>query len=143
MKDKIIFLILICLLISCKNDRKSKTVSPRIKSVTKVISPSNNEIIKKGDSIFIEIKSMNKNNYIINTKVIIEGDTINFDKKFRFSSNKFIKYGKKQIKIIRQLSNNKIETDIKSVYIYPKDKPKSYSYEILKILCTAYKYMDI
>ena len=62
MKDKIIFLILICLLISCENDRKSKTVSPRIKSFTKVSSPSNNEIIKKGDSIFIEIKSKNKIN---------------------------------------------------------------------------------
>jgi len=58
MKDKIIFLILICLLISCENDRKGKTVSPRIKSFTKVSSPSNNEIIKKGDSIFIEIKSI-------------------------------------------------------------------------------------
>jgi len=52
MKDKIIFLILICLLISCENDRKSKTVSPRIKSFTKVSSPSNNEIIKKGENLF-------------------------------------------------------------------------------------------
>ena len=134
MKHKIIFLIFIYLLISCKTDRNKKTVSPRIKSFTKVNSPSNNEIIKKGDSIFIEVKSINENNYIINSKVIIKDDTINFDREFRFSSNKFKKYGKKQIKIIRELSNNKIETDIKSIYIYPIDKPKLYNYEVLKIL---------
>ena len=108
MKHKIIFLIFIYMLISCKTDRNKKTVSPRIKSFTKVNSPSNNEIIKKGDSIFIEVKSINENNYIINSKVIIKDDTINFDREFRFSSNKFKKYGKKQIKIIRELSNNKI-----------------------------------
>ena len=134
MKHKIIFLIFIYLFISCKTDRNKKTVSPRIKSFTKVNSPSNNEIIKKGDSIFIEVKSINENNYIINSKVIIKDDTINFDREFRFSSNKFKKYGKKQIKIIRELSNNKIETDIKSIYIYPIDKPKLYNYEVLKIL---------
>ena len=62
MKHKIIFLIFIYLFISCKTDRNKKTVSPRIKSFTKVNYPSNNEIIKKGDSIFIEVKSINENN---------------------------------------------------------------------------------
>ena len=134
MKIKIIILFFSFLLCSCKADKNSKSISPRIKSLSKVLSPSNNEIIKKGDSILIEVKSINENNYIINSKVIIKDDTINFDKKLRFSSKRFNKYGKKQIKIIRQLSNNKIETDIKSIYIYPIDKPKSYNYEILKIL---------
>ena len=95
MKHKIIFLIFIYLLF-CKTD-EIKRQFHRIKSFTRVNSPSNNEIIKKGDSIFIEVKSINENNYIINSKVIIKDD-INFDREFRFSSNKFKKYGKNKLK---------------------------------------------
>ncbi len=134
MESRIKYLFFIIFFLSCETDRKNKSISPRIKSLTKVISPSNNEVIKKGDSVLIEINSINKNINIIKSKVIIENDTLSFDNVFRFSSERFEKYGKKQIKVIRYLSNDKTEIDIKNIYLYPKDKPKSFNYEVIKIL---------
>ena len=118
MKFRYIYFLFILIFGSCETERKNKSLSPRIKSISTVISPSNSEIFVKGDSIQIEVKTDNK---IINSILILENDTINFKDSYKISSNTFNKYGKNQIKIIRQLSNDKTEIDIKNIYIYPKE----------------------
>lgn len=131
MKFRYIYFLFILIFSSCETERKNKSLSPRIKSISTVISPSNSEIFLKGDSIHIEVKTDNE---IINSILILENDTINFKDSYKISSNTFNKYGKNQIKIIRQLLNDKTEIDIKNIYIYPKEKPRSINYEVLKIL---------
>ena len=91
MKFRYIYFLFILIFSSCETERKNKSLSPRIKSISTVISPSNSEIFVKGDSIHIEVKTDNE---IINSILILENDTINFKDSYKISSNTFNKYGK-------------------------------------------------
>ncbi len=126
--------ILFFIFISCENRNEFKSQSPRIKSKIIIESPSNNEIYYKGDSILINIKNNVDNKEQNRYKLLINSDTINFDKKIKISSNVFKHYGRNSIKVMSQNLDDKINITSKSFFIYPKEKPQTLNYELIRIM---------
>ncbi len=129
--NKILFFSLLILL-SCDNNIEKKNKSPRIKSFTKIISPSSNSIFRENDSINIEVKSYSEK--ILKSTLILRSDTLIFQDKIKLSTNRFMQYGKQRIIIKNELLDKKVESISKTFYIYPSSKPSDINYKVLKIL---------
>ena len=126
------YLIAILIVISC--DIEKKIESPRIKSYLKIISPNSNEIIKKNDSIRINIISDSKEKSIKESTVLLNKDTFNFKNKINISTNNLLRYGRYNIKISTLFDDGSVEDKSKNIFLYPDQKPKELEYELIKII---------
>ena len=126
------YLIAILIVISC--DIEKKIESPRIKSYLKIISPNSNEIIKKNDSIRINIISDSKEKSIKESTVLLNKDTFNFKNKINISTNNLLRYGRYNIKIRTLFDDGSVEDKSKNIFLYPDQKPKELEYELIKII---------
>ena len=126
------YLIAILIVISC--DIEKKIESPRIKSYLKIISPNSNEIIKKNDSIRINIISDSKEKYIKESTLLLNKDTFNFKNKINISTNNLLRYGRYNIKISTLFDDGSVENKSKNIFLYPDQKPKELEYELIKII---------
>ena len=132
MRSKI-YIITAIIIFSCSQNKESEYKnSPRVKSYVKLTSPNSNEVFNKNDII----------NFIVDTNDKVEEDSsiiffnnekIVFNKNVKIETNSLLKFGKYNFKIKTWLSNNKIETNFKTIYLYPKEAPKELSYEITNI----------
>ena len=126
------YLIAILIVISC--DIEKKIESPRIKSYLKIISPNSNEIIKKNDSIRINIISDSKEKSIKKSTLLLNKDTFNFKNKINISTNNLLRYGRYNIKISTLFDDGSVEDKSKNIFLYPDQKPKELEYELIKII---------
>tara|TARA_Y100000768_G_scaffold388567_1_gene385264 strand:+ start:3111 stop:4193 length:1083 start_codon:yes stop_codon:yes gene_type:complete len=126
------YLIALSMLISCSVEKK--TESPRIKSFLKIISPNSNEIIKKGDSILINIISDSKEKSIVKSTLLLNNDTFSFKNTINLSTNNLVRYGSFNLKIRTLFNDGSVENQSKKIFLYPKQKPKELKYEIIKIV---------
>lgn len=126
------YLIAILIVISC--DIEKKIESPRIKSYLKIISPNSNEIIKKNDSIRINIISDSKEKSIKESTLLLNKDTFNFKNKINISTNNLLRYGRYNIKISTLFDDGSVEDKSKNIFLYPDQKPKELEYELIKII---------
>ena len=126
------YLIAILIVISCNIEKKIE--SPRIKSYLKIISPNSNEIIKKNDSIRINIISDSKEKSIKESTVLLNKDTFNFKNKINISTNNLLRYGRYNIKIRTLFDDGSVEDKSKNIFLYPDQKPKELEYELIKII---------
>lgn len=126
------YLIAILIVISC--DIEKKIESPRIKSYLKIISPNSNEIIKKNDSIRINIISDSKEKSIKESTLLLNKDTFNFKNKINISTNNLLRYGRYNIKIRTLFDDGSVEDKSKNIFLYPDQKPKELEYELIKII---------
>ena len=126
------YLIAILIVISC--DIEKKIESPRIKSYLKIISPNSNEIIKKNDSIRINIISDSKEKSIKESTVLLNKDTFYFKNKINISTNNLLRYGRYNIKISTLFDDGSVEDKSKNIFLYPDQKPKELEYELIKII---------
>ena len=126
------YLIAILIVISC--DIEKKIESPRIKSYLKIISPNSNEIIKKNDSIRINIISDSKEKSIKESTILLNKDTFNFKNKINISTNNLLRYGRYNIKISTLFDDGSVEDKSKNIFLYPDQKPKELEYELIKII---------
>ena len=126
------YLIAILIVISC--DIEKKIESPRIKSYLKIISPNSNEIIKKNDSIRINIISDSKEKSIKESTLLLNKDTFNFKNKINISTNSLLRYGRYNIKIRTLFDDGSVEDKSKNIFLYPDQKPKELEYELIKII---------
>ena len=126
------YLIAILIVISC--DIEKKIESPRIKSYLKIISPNSNEIIKKNDSIRINIISDSKEKSIKESTLLLNKDTFNFKNKINISTNNLLRYGRYNIKISTLFDDGSVENKSKNIFLYPDQKPKELEYELIKII---------
>ena len=126
------YLIAILIVISC--DIEKKIESPRIKSYLKIISPNSNEIIKKNDSIRINIISDSKEKSIKESTLLLNKDTFNFKNKINISTNNLLRYGRYNIKIRTLFDDDSVEDKSKNIFLYPDQKPKELEYELIKII---------
>ena len=124
------YLIAILIVISC--DIEKKIESPRIKSYLKIISPNSNEIIKKNDSIRINIISDSKEKSIKESTILLNKDTFNFKNKINISTNNLLRYGRYNIKIRTLFDDGSVEDKSKNIFLYPDQKPKELEYFIDK-----------
>ena len=130
MRSKI-YIIIAIIIFSCSQNKKYKN-SPRIKSYVKLTSPNSNEVFNKNEII----------NFIVDTNDTVEEDSsviffnnekIIFNKNVKIETNSLLKFGKYNFKIKTWLSNKKIETHIKTIFLYPKEAPTELSYVITNI----------
>ena len=126
------YLIAILIVISC--DIEKKIESPRIKSYLKIISPNSNEIIKKNDSIRINIISDSKEKSIKESTLLLNKDTFNFKNNINISTNNLLRYGRYNIKISTLFDDGSVEDKSKNIFLYPDQKPKELEYELIKII---------
>ena len=126
------YLIAILIVISCGIEKKIE--SPRIKSYLKIISPNSNEIIKKNDSIRINIISDSKEKSIKESTLLLNKDTFNFKNKINISTNNLLRYGRYNIKISTLFDDGSVEDKSKNIFLYPDQKPKELEYELIKII---------
>ena len=126
------YLIAILIVISCNIEKKIE--SPRIKSYLKIISPNSNEIIKKNDSIRINIISDSKEKSIKESTLLLNKDTFNFKNKINISTNNLLRYGRYNIKISTLFDDGSVEDKSKNIFLYPDQKPKELEYELIKII---------
>ena len=126
------YLIAILIVISC--DIEKKIESPRIKSYLKIISPNSNEIIKKNDSIRINIISDSKEKSIKESTILLNKDTFNFKNKINISTNNLLRYGRYNINIRTLFDDGSVEDKSKNIFLYPDQKPKELEYELIKII---------
>ena len=126
------YLIAILIVISC--DIEKKIESPRIKSYLKIISPNSNEIIKKNDSIRINIISDSKEKSIKESTILLNKDTFSFKNKINISTNNLLRYGRYNIKISTLFDDGSVEDKSKNIFLYPDQKPKELEYELIKII---------
>jgi glutamine cyclotransferase len=134
MNYNIKIILLLIILLSCDNKNTNNYNSPRIKSNLKIISPSFNEIIKKGDSINIEVFSNSKKNRIIESTIYFQHDTIKFLSTLNVSSNELSRYGRHNFSIVSKFNDGSTEKINKSFLLYPQNKPTNKNYSIIKIL---------
>ncbi|MBV20440.1 MAG: hypothetical protein CL870_04990 [Cytophagia bacterium] len=134
MNYNIKIILLLIILLSCDNKNTNNYNSPRIKSNLKIISPSFNEIIKKGDSINIEVLSNSKKNRIIESTIYFQHDTIKFLSTLNVSSNELSRYGRHNFSIVSKFNDGSTEKINKSFLLYPQNKPTNKNYSIIKIL---------
>ena len=124
------------ILLSCINEKNKKIEkSPRIKSLTKLISPKINEEINLDDSITILVNPKYDSIDIKKIYIIYKNDTIDKSNNnfLKLNASEFKSVGKHKIKIISILSNNRKETYYSSVSIYPNKNPKKLKYRIKNI----------
>ena len=120
------------LLISCSIEKKIE--SPRIKSYLKIISPNSNEIIKRNDSIRINIISDSKEKSIKESTLLLNKDTFYFKNRINISTNNLLRYGRYNLKIKTLFNDGSEENKSKNIFLYPNQKPTELDYELIKII---------
>ena len=124
--------LLLLLLISCSIEKKIE--SPRIKSYLKIVSPNSNEIIKRNDSIRINIISDSKEKSIKESTLLLNKDTFHFKNRINISTNNLLRYGRYNLKIKTLFNDGSEENKSKNIFLYPNQKPTELDYEIIKII---------
>ena len=128
MKYNIVLLYSILILLSCDNKIEKKNNSPRIKSLTKIVSPVSNSIFRDNDSIVIKVQS--RSEQILKSTLVLESDSIIFNDSIKISTNRLTRYGKHRIVIKNELEYKKVESISKVFYKYPLTKPNKTDYKI-------------
>ena len=127
-------ILIVFILFSCDNKGNKNYNSPRIVSQLKIISPSYNEVFKKGDSIKIEVSSNSKKNKLIESIFYLGNDSIKFLNTLNISSDELVRYGRYNFSIISKFEEGSTEKINKSFLLYPQNKPDEKNYTIIKIL---------
>ena len=127
-------ILIVFILFSCDNKGNKNYNSPRIVSQLKIISPSYNEVFKKGDSIKIEVSSNSKKNKLIESIFYLENDSIKFLNTLNISSDELVRYGRYNFSIVSKFEEGSTEKINKSFLLYPQNKPDEKNYTIIKIL---------